>query len=88
MQELQVREAAPPLMFTETMSILPLETSILPHYTYLNVKKDKTIKLSLLNQMSVLNQLGGYDVWFVACNNASSPNCPPSGPNPCNLIVG
>lgn len=56
MQELQVREAAPSLMFTETMSILPLETSILPHYTYLNVKKDKTIKLSLLNQMSVLNQ--------------------------------
>ncbi|KAL2330009.1 hypothetical protein Fmac_017590 [Flemingia macrophylla] len=27
-------------------------------------------------------QLGGYDVWFVACNNASTPNCPPSGPNP------
>ncbi|KAG8637895.1 hypothetical protein MANES_15G177940v8 [Manihot esculenta] len=26
-------------------------------------------------------QLGGYDVWFVACNNLSTPNCPP-GPNP------
>ena len=62
MQELQVREAAPPLMFTETVSILPLETSILPHYTYLNVKKDKTIKLSLLNQMSVLNHVGHFSV--------------------------
>ncbi|XP_061351215.1 uncharacterized protein LOC133296280 [Gastrolobium bilobum] len=27
------------------------------------------------------HQLGGYDVWFVACNNLSTPNCPP-GPNP------
>ena len=27
------------------------------------------------------HQLGGYDVWFVACNNLSTPNCP-SGPNP------
>ena len=63
MQELQVREAAPPLMFTETVSILPLETSILPHYTYLNVKKDKTIKLSLLNQMSVLNHVGHFSVF-------------------------
>ncbi|KAL2330012.1 hypothetical protein Fmac_017593 [Flemingia macrophylla] len=27
-------------------------------------------------------QLGGYDVWFIACKNASSPNCPPSGPTP------
>lgn len=28
-------------------------------------------------------QLGGYDVWFGACNNApTSSNCPPSGPNP------
>ncbi|KAL5582345.1 hypothetical protein UlMin_014787 [Ulmus minor] len=28
------------------------------------------------------HQLGGYDVWFFACNNVStSPNCPP-GPNP------
>ncbi|MED6158337.1 hypothetical protein PIB30_031859 [Stylosanthes scabra] len=27
-------------------------------------------------------QLGGYDVWFLACNNlSSSPDCPP-GPNP------
>ncbi|KAI4351610.1 hypothetical protein L6164_005954 [Bauhinia variegata] len=26
-------------------------------------------------------QLGGYDVWFLACNNLSTPNCPP-GPNP------
>ncbi|OAY29858.2 polyvinylalcohol dehydrogenase [Manihot esculenta] len=26
-------------------------------------------------------QLGGYDVWFMACNNLSTPNCPP-GPNP------
>ncbi|KAJ1375521.1 Quinoprotein alcohol dehydrogenase-like superfamily [Sesbania bispinosa] len=26
-------------------------------------------------------QLGGYDVWFAACNNLSTPNCPP-GPNP------
>lgn len=26
-------------------------------------------------------QLGGYDVWFVACGNLSTPNCPP-GPNP------
>ncbi|XP_027074602.1 uncharacterized protein [Coffea arabica] len=26
-------------------------------------------------------QLGGYDVWFFACNNLSTPNCP-SGPNP------
>ncbi|KAH7532618.1 hypothetical protein FEM48_Zijuj04G0040700 [Ziziphus jujuba var. spinosa] len=26
-------------------------------------------------------QLGGYDVWFFACNNLSTPNCPP-GPNP------
>ncbi|MFQ6647729.1 hypothetical protein Gotur_021566 [Gossypium turneri] len=25
-------------------------------------------------------QLGGYDVWFLACNNLSTPNCPP-GPN-------
>ena len=25
--------------------------------------------------------LGGYDVWFFACNNLSTPNCP-SGPNP------
>jgi glucose dehydrogenase len=24
-------------------------------------------------------QLGGYDVWFVACNNASTSNCPPQG---------
>ncbi|XVF60456.1 hypothetical protein PTKIN_Ptkin08bG0048200 [Pterospermum kingtungense] len=27
------------------------------------------------------NQLGGYDVWFFACNNPSTPNCPP-GPSP------
>lgn len=27
-------------------------------------------------------QLGGYDVWFVACINASAPNCPPQGPVP------
>ncbi|XP_043705157.1 polyvinylalcohol dehydrogenase-like [Telopea speciosissima] len=26
-------------------------------------------------------QLGGYDIWFIACNNLSTPNCPP-GPNP------
>ncbi|KAL3525956.1 hypothetical protein ACH5RR_014328 [Cinchona calisaya] len=26
-------------------------------------------------------QLGGYDVWFLACANLSTPNCP-SGPNP------
>uniref|UniRef100_A0A2N9HS98 Reverse transcriptase domain-containing protein n=1 Tax=Fagus sylvatica TaxID=28930 RepID=A0A2N9HS98_FAGSY len=26
------------------------------------------------------HQLGGYDVWFLACNNLSTPNCPP-GPN-------
>ncbi|TYI86327.1 hypothetical protein E1A91_D04G057600v1 [Gossypium mustelinum] len=26
-------------------------------------------------------QLGGYDLWFLACNNLSTPNCPP-GPNP------
>ncbi|KAK4417683.1 hypothetical protein Salat_2181000 [Sesamum alatum] len=26
-------------------------------------------------------QLGGYDVWFFACRNPSTPNCPP-GPNP------
>ncbi|XP_034706305.1 polyvinylalcohol dehydrogenase-like [Vitis riparia] len=26
-------------------------------------------------------QLGGYDLWFFACNNLSTPNCPP-GPNP------
>lgn len=27
------------------------------------------------------HQLGGYDVWFAACNNLSTPNCP-RGPNP------
>lgn len=27
-------------------------------------------------------QLGGLDVWFVACKNASLPNCPPQGPIP------
>ncbi|KAJ8775057.1 hypothetical protein K2173_020061 [Erythroxylum novogranatense] len=27
------------------------------------------------------DQLGGYDLWFFACNNLSTPNCPP-GPNP------
>ncbi|CAL5191223.1 unnamed protein product [Lathyrus oleraceus] len=27
-------------------------------------------------------QLGGLDVWFIACNNASTPNCPPQGPLP------
>ncbi|KAL4299231.1 hypothetical protein AHAS_Ahas17G0080200 [Arachis hypogaea] len=27
-------------------------------------------------------QLGGYDVWFYQCNNASIPGCPPSGPTP------
>ncbi|KAK9272475.1 hypothetical protein L1049_002848 [Liquidambar formosana] len=27
------------------------------------------------------NQLGGYDIWFLACNNLATPNCPP-GPNP------
>ncbi|PIA62582.1 hypothetical protein AQUCO_00200530v1 [Aquilegia coerulea] len=26
-------------------------------------------------------QLGGYDLWFVACNDLSTPGCPP-GPNP------
>ncbi|KAL5722664.1 hypothetical protein ACHQM5_006155 [Ranunculus cassubicifolius] len=26
-------------------------------------------------------QLGGYDLWFVACNDQSTPGCPP-GPNP------
>lgn len=26
-------------------------------------------------------QLGGYDVFFIACFNSSTPNCPP-GPNP------
>ncbi|XP_022741889.1 uncharacterized protein LOC111293407 [Durio zibethinus] len=26
------------------------------------------------------HQLGGYDVWFFACNNLSTPDCPP-GPN-------
>ncbi|KAI4347617.1 hypothetical protein L6164_008415 [Bauhinia variegata] len=28
------------------------------------------------------HQLGGYDVWFLACNNPSIPGCPPSGSNP------
>lgn len=28
------------------------------------------------------HQLGGYDVWFVACINASTSNCPPAGPTP------
>ena len=56
MQALPFGEAAPPLMFIETMSILLPETSILPHHTYFNVKKDNRIKLSLLNQMSVLSQ--------------------------------
>ncbi|KAK7295341.1 hypothetical protein RJT34_18248 [Clitoria ternatea] len=28
------------------------------------------------------SQLGGYDVWFFACTNASTPNCPPAGPTP------
>ncbi|XP_015962791.1 uncharacterized protein LOC107486737 [Arachis duranensis] len=33
-------------------------------------------------EMKWYHQLGGYDVWFLACNNvSSSPNCPP-GPNP------
>ncbi|XP_021297719.1 uncharacterized protein LOC110426746 isoform X2 [Herrania umbratica] len=27
------------------------------------------------------HQLGGYDIWFFACNNLSTYNCPP-GPNP------
>ncbi|XP_019454909.1 PREDICTED: uncharacterized protein LOC109356038 [Lupinus angustifolius] len=27
------------------------------------------------------HQLGGYDVWFLACNDLSTPDCPP-GPNP------
>ncbi|KAK4833644.1 hypothetical protein QYF36_008706 [Acer negundo] len=27
------------------------------------------------------HQLGGYDLWFFACNNLSTPGCPP-GPNP------
>ncbi|KAK6280129.1 hypothetical protein POUND7_020396 [Theobroma cacao] len=27
------------------------------------------------------HQLGGYDIWFFACNNLSTSNCPP-GPNP------
>jgi glucose dehydrogenase len=27
------------------------------------------------------HQVGGYDVWFMACNNLSTPNCLP-GPNP------
>lgn len=27
-------------------------------------------------------QLGGYDVWFVSCNNASISNCPPQGSIP------
>lgn len=26
-------------------------------------------------------QLGGYDLWFFACSNLSTPDCPP-GPNP------
>ncbi|XP_058739249.1 uncharacterized protein LOC131611167 [Vicia villosa] len=27
-------------------------------------------------------QLGGFDIWFFACNNASTPNCPPQGSTP------
>ena len=56
MQELLFGEAALPLMLKETMSILPLGTSILPHYAYVSVERDRFIELDLLKQTSVLNQ--------------------------------
>ena len=40
------------------------------------------LALDLYNgEIKWYHQLGGYDVWFLACNDLSTPNCPP-GPNP------
>ncbi|TYI86325.1 hypothetical protein E1A91_D04G057400v1 [Gossypium mustelinum] len=42
---------------------------------------DSIIALDLdTGKIKWFNQLGGYDVWFFACNNVSNPKCPP-GPN-------
>ncbi|XWS40836.1 hypothetical protein CRYUN_Cryun17cG0030200 [Craigia yunnanensis] len=43
---------------------------------------DSILALDLdTSKINWYHQLGGYDVWFFACNNLSTPNCPP-GPNP------
>lgn len=43
---------------------------------------DSILALDLISgEIRWFRQLGGYDVWFLACNDPSTPNCPP-GPNP------
>lgn len=43
---------------------------------------DSVLALNLSSgRIEWYKQLGGYDVWFLACSNLSTPNCPP-GPNP------
>ncbi|KAH6792047.1 hypothetical protein C2S52_002524 [Perilla frutescens var. hirtella] len=43
---------------------------------------DSILALDLSSgEIKWFRQLGGYDVWFIACSNPSTPNCPP-GPNP------
>ncbi|KAG8501574.1 hypothetical protein CXB51_003842 [Gossypium anomalum] len=46
-----------------------------------NIRHYSIIALDLdTGKIKWFNQLGGYDVWFFACNNVSNPKCPP-GPN-------
>ncbi|KAA8530336.1 hypothetical protein F0562_005045 [Nyssa sinensis] len=96
-------EAALPLMFIGTLSLLPLETytqaplrirqcqeiennQTVPTHPDQCVEPDNHSESFLAfdldsGKIKWYRQLGGYDVWFLACNNLSTPNCPP-GPNP------
>ncbi|XP_074287769.1 uncharacterized protein LOC141612920 [Silene latifolia] len=47
-----------------------------------NIHFDSILALDLdSGNITWFRQLGGYDVWFLACNGVSGQNCPP-GPNP------
>ena len=47
----------------------------------LDIHSESILALDLdFGKIKWYHQLGGYDVWFLACSNLSTPNCPP-GPN-------
>lgn len=47
-----------------------------------DIHYDSILALDLSSgQIKWFRQLGGYDVWFLACSDPSIPNCP-QGPNP------
>ncbi|KAL4395875.1 hypothetical protein AHAS_Ahas01G0035600 [Arachis hypogaea] len=77
MQEQPYGVAAPPLMSNRTVPTEHDECVEPENHS------DSILALDLdTGKIEWYRQLGGYDVWFYQCNNASIPGCPPSGPTP------